>query len=124
MVHVLQHHTNGRIPAIEGTWVTVQILGYPAVRQARLTTDDRVYDLVAHGACVRREFDEDAERQAVHLRLQATDIVRQMGWQNRDQPIWKIDTGAALGRLTIHGTVFVDIKAHISNVHTEPHMPI
>src|SRR5262245_23482880 len=111
MVHALQHRTNSRIPAIEGTWVTVQILGYPGIRQARLAADDRVHDLVAHGTCVRREFDEDAECQAVHLRLQATDIVRQTGWQHRDHSIWKIDTGATLGRLTIHGTAFVYIKA-------------
>ena len=74
MVHALQHRTNGRIPAIEGTRVTVQILGHPGVRQARLAADDRVHDLVAHGACVR-EFNEDAECQAVYLRLQATDVV-------------------------------------------------
>ena len=75
MVHALQHRTDGRVPAIEGTWITVQILGHPGVRQARLAADDRVHNLVAHGASVRREFDEDTERQAVHLGLQATDVV-------------------------------------------------
>src|SRR5712692_9659440 len=106
MVHTLQYRTKGRVPAIEGTRIAIQILGYPGVRQTRLAADDRVYNLVAQGACVRREFDEDTEGQAVHLGLQATDVVRQTAWQHRDHPVWKIDAGATLSRLTVHGTAF------------------
>src|SRR5215475_11275545 len=124
MFHALQHCPNGRVPAIEGAWIAIQILGHPGVCQARLAADDRIHNLVAHGACVCREFDEDTKRQAVHLGLQATDVVRQTGWQHWDHPVWKIDASAALGRLTVYETAFVDVKTHVSNVHAEPPMPI
>src|SRR4029450_12112377 len=124
MVHAFQYCSNGWVPAIEGALVAIQILGHSSVRQARLAADDCIHNLVAHSACVCREFDEDTERQAVHLGLQATDIMRQTGWQHWDYPVWEIDAGATLGRLTVHGTAFVDVKTQVSNVHAEPHMPI
>src|SRR2546429_2806459 len=101
VVHARQHRTNGWIPTIQGPWIAIQILSYACVGQARLATDDRVHDFIAYRPSVRREFDENTQRQAVYCGLQATDIVRQTGRQHGDHPVWQVDTRAALRRLAV-----------------------
>jgi hypothetical protein len=93
------------------------------VRQARLAADDRIHHLVAHSACVCREFDKTLSVRRSTSGCKATDIVRQTGWQHWDHLVWEIDAGAALGRLTVHETAFVR-KNSRQQCARRPHMPI